>query len=324
MLSVAPSPGRTVRSSRPFYRLWKTLVVLCSTTLVTACGGTTTSELGGPTTPRCETTLSGLPSSVGSSGARLTATLVTERDCAWTITTEVPWIQVSPASGQGEGALTIVVAENEVANSRTAALAVNGARMSVRQDAAPCRFQLSDSNAAVPASGGTVIVEVAATGGCGWTASSAVSWIRGVRTSGSGSGVAQFVADPNTGPSRTGSLTIAGTSVSVTQSAPSPSASDPVPAPTPAPTPTPAPPAPAPSPPPPPAVDQFSGAVSSLSGECPSLSFVAAGRRVVTDQDTVFNAGSCGHMENGMDVEVTGLTLASGAVRATRVRLNRK
>lgn len=346
---LAPIPGGTVRHGYAAYvRLWETLVLLCSATLITACGGTTTTELGGPSALRCETTLSNLPSSVSSSGARLTATLLTTRDCAWTVTTEASWIQVSPASGQGGGTLTIVVAENDVANSRTTALSVNGSRLSVRQDAAPCRVQVSGLNAEVPASGGTITVEVSATGGCGWTASSAVSWIRGVRTIGSGSGVAEFVADPNTGASRTGSLTIAGAGVSVTQSAASPSAPSPVPGPTPAPapTPTPAPPSPAPpptptpepnptptppspappppTPPPAPVVIQLSGPVSSLLGECPSLNFVAAGRRVLTNDDTLFNAGNCRHIENGMDVEVTGLNLAGDAVQATRVRLNRR
>jgi hypothetical protein len=67
--------------------------------------------------------------------------------------------------------------------------------------------------------GGSIEGRVTANEGCGWTASSSVGWLAGVRTAGTGSGVAAFVAEPNQGPRRSGVITVAGQSFPVTQRA---------------------------------------------------------------------------------------------------------
>ena len=52
---------------------------------------------------------------------------------------------------------------------------------------------------------------VIVTGACTWTAASDVDWITITSaTSGIGNGLVQFVAAPNNGPARTGTLTIGG------------------------------------------------------------------------------------------------------------------
>jgi hypothetical protein len=53
------------------------------------------------------------------------------------------------------------------------------------------------------------------------------------------------------------------------------------------------------------------------------VSFVVAGRRVVTDAATVINGGNCRHIENGTDVDVTGVETANGVTQAIRLRLRR-
>jgi hypothetical protein len=66
--------------------------------------------------------------------------------------------------------------------------------------------------------GGSGSISVTASSGCTWTATSNVNWI--TITSGaalSGSGVVDFSVDVNEGPDRTGTLTIAGNPVTVTQ-----------------------------------------------------------------------------------------------------------
>jgi hypothetical protein len=75
--------------------------------------------------------------------------------------------------------LTIVVGQNAVATSRTAAVSVNGTRAVVTQDAAPCRYELNSSAVDLPAGGGAVTVAVAAVEGCDWSASSNVPGCRG-------------------------------------------------------------------------------------------------------------------------------------------------
>ena len=49
-----------------------------------------------------------------------------------------------------------------------------------------------------------------------WTATAGASWLH-TSSHGSGSGVATFTFDANTGPTRTGTLTIAGQALTVTQ-----------------------------------------------------------------------------------------------------------
>jgi hypothetical protein len=156
---------------------------------------------------------------------------------------------VSPTSGQGETAVTLTLAANTVANSRTATLTVNGQRFSVPQDAAPCHYSLDSSAASVGAAGGPIAVGVSATQGCTWTATTHDAWLRVQTANGSGSGTATIAVDQNTGDARTGQVSIASQAFTVTQDAYTAPAPGPSPSPLPSPTPAPSPsPTPTPSP----------------------------------------------------------------------------
>src|SRR5687767_4909334 len=77
------------------------------------CGESTVTQITGPVpATRCQAAFTGLPSSIPSSGERVTATVATNRECQWTIESEASWIQVTPTSGQGETSLSVVLAEN--------------------------------------------------------------------------------------------------------------------------------------------------------------------------------------------------------------------
>jgi hypothetical protein len=70
----------------------------------------------------------------------------------------------------------------------------------------------------VPIAGGAGSVNVQTTAGCGWTASSGAPWITITSGgSGTGNGAVQFTAAANTGPARSGTLTIAGRTFTVNQ-----------------------------------------------------------------------------------------------------------
>ena len=248
----------------PFSRIAIALAIFAA-----GCSESTVTQTTEPSPlAKCQTTLTGLPTPLPSSAARLTATISTNRDCLWTIESEASWIQVAPNSGQGEGSVSVAVAENPAAIERAAALVVNGSRVAVSQDAAPCRFELGSSSSRVSAEGGPFKVSVSAVSGCRWRASSEVPWVRVVSSDVAGSGSAQFLAEVNTAGERHGTLTIAGLPHLVQQTAtasppapsppPGPAPPSPTPeppsSPTPSPTPTPAPPpTPAPNPPPAPA-----------------------------------------------------------------------
>lgn len=84
-----------------------------------------------------------------------------------------------------------------------------------------CAPSLSTTSGSVAASGGTGMVEVVAGALCGWSAKSAVSWITITSgASGAGTGWVNYsVAANTTSSSRTGTLTIAGLTYTVTQAA---------------------------------------------------------------------------------------------------------
>jgi hypothetical protein len=298
----------------------RTVTVLLGFALMVAgCGGTELSQTTGPTPVKCQTALTGMPASLAASGGRLNATLATTRECAWTASSDVPWVTVKPATGQGDASLSVVVAENTVAASRSGAILVNDGLVRFTQQAAPCRFALDSSSARVGSQGGPVAISVSATAGCTWTASTEAAWVRTLTTRGTGSGTAEFSVQPNDGAERRATLTVAGLTMTVTQA--SATGGDPTPPPAPDPDPDPAPPSPDPSPGPEPEPVSFKGRVSSLSGLCPSLTFTADDRQVSTDAQTRFTHGNCDDMRNGIEVDIDGDVLASGVILASKVEL---
>jgi len=83
-----------------------------------------------------------------------------------------------------------------------------------------CSFTLESGSVAVSSAGGSGSAGVSAAAGCGWTTLSLASWITIVSgESGSGNGVVNYSVSPNSGPARSGSLSIAGQLFTVQQSA---------------------------------------------------------------------------------------------------------
>jgi hypothetical protein len=72
----------------------------------------------------------------------------------------------------------------------------------------------------VAAAGGTGTVNVSTTAGCAWTAAANASWLHVTSgSSGSGSGQVSYNVDANTGGARTGTLTIADKTHTISQAA---------------------------------------------------------------------------------------------------------
>ena len=141
--------------------------------------------------------------------------------CAWTATSNAPWITVTGGpSGTGNG----VVVFNAAANpgpARSGTITIGGQTLTVTQQAAACVFSISPSTQRFAAGGGTGSVGVTAGSNCGWTASASDNWITITSAAaGTGSGTVAFAVAANSGPLRTGTLTIAGQTFTVTQDEP--------------------------------------------------------------------------------------------------------
>jgi hypothetical protein len=67
---------------------------------------------------------------------------------------------------------------------------------------------------------------------------------------------------------------------------------------------------------------ELEGRVASLSGSCPAVTFSIRGQRVYTTSDTRFEDGRCSTLRNGLEVEVDGMLMSDGSVRADVVEID--
>jgi hypothetical protein len=169
----------------------------------------------------CNNTIAPTNQSVPAAGnSSLTVTVTANAGCTWSATSTVQWITVSSGTpGNGNGNVVLNVAANS-GPARNGTVTIAGQTFSVSQ-AASCTFSISPPSQSIGASGGNAAnVSVTTENGCSWTSSSNASWIKlsGQGSSGgTGSGSVNFAVESNSGPARSGTLTIAGQTHTVNQ-----------------------------------------------------------------------------------------------------------
>jgi hypothetical protein len=133
----------------------------------------------------------------------------------------VNWITVTFATGSGIGQVNYTVAANTTGVARTGTLLVAGQTVTFSQAAPSCTYTVTPTAVTAPAGGSASSVSVSSGTGCSWTAVSSASWIAiTAGASGSSNGAVNFtVAANSTSTPRTGTLTVAGQTVTVTQPA---------------------------------------------------------------------------------------------------------
>ena len=172
----------------------------------------------------CRYVLTPANQTVGASGGESTVTMAAGPECAWTATTDVGWITLTqPVSGSGNAILSFTVAPNGGAQ-RAGSITVAGQRATITQPAlaSPCSYSISPTSQNISATGGpgTPINVVSSRGDCTWSAHSNVSWIAVTSDSnGVGNGSVTFNVAANTGAARTGTLSVAGGTFTVSQAA---------------------------------------------------------------------------------------------------------
>jgi hypothetical protein len=157
-------------------------------------------------------------------GGTGTLNVIALAGCAWTASSQAPWVQVtSAASGSGNGSVTFTVAANTGA-VRVGSVTIGGQTFQVTQDAAPapapapCTYSLDVTAQAVGAAGGPAAATVRSDPACSWTAVSNVPWMSITGTpGGSGNGQVSITVAANTGSTRIGTATIAGVTFTVTE-----------------------------------------------------------------------------------------------------------
>jgi hypothetical protein len=141
--------------------------------------------------------------------------------CAWNAVANAAWITITAgSSGTGNGVVVFNAAMNAGA-ARSGTVTIGGQTLTVTQQAAPCSFSISPGAQSFAAGGGPGTVTVTTGVSCGWTAVSNVGWLTLTGgAAGTGSGSVAFEVAANAGPQRTGTLTVAGQTFTVTQDGP--------------------------------------------------------------------------------------------------------
>jgi hypothetical protein len=155
---------------------------------------------------------------VAAGGAGNISVTATAPDCAWTASSSASWLTVTSGAGTGNGTATYSVANN-TGIARTATITINGRVHTVRQEAGPCVYGLSAPSVTVGYAASTPTVNVTANAGCAWTAVSNTSFVTvtgGAIGNGNGT-VTLSVAAHRKHPVRSGTVTIAGQTFTVTQ-----------------------------------------------------------------------------------------------------------
>jgi len=160
------------------------------------------------------------PSGSFSSGSDSASVSVTasRSNCTWTTSESLSWVSLSPTSGIGSGSVTVSVDPN-TGGARSGWVSIAGKTYNITQNAAACTYGISPTSGNFGSGSGNKTVSVeASSSGCTWTTSESLSWVRLSPTSGTGSGSVTVSVDPNNGAARSGSVTIAGKTYTISQS----------------------------------------------------------------------------------------------------------
>ena len=156
-------------------------------------------------------------------GAAFTvAVRASDANCSWTAASQASFLVADQTGGQGTASVDVVVAKNS-GPARTGELQVAGQSILVDQRAAdapaPCSFTVSPIEIDVPGAGDSAEITVAGgSASCSWTATTDASFVR-IRSAvpQAGNGTLRVDVDGNDGAARVGSLTVAGTLVTIHQ-----------------------------------------------------------------------------------------------------------
>jgi hypothetical protein len=196
----------------------------------------------------CKYSVSPATATVDAPGGDVSFAVTATPGCQWTAKGTADWIAgVSPSSGTGNATIRVAVPANTGPAVRAGNIIVGDAQATVQQagvttpippppptptpEPTPppppsppppaCTVTVAPISASIDAAGGDVHLTVTAAAGCAWSSTSNVSWITiSAGAAGSGSGAVVATVAPNPGVARTGTIVVAGRTLTITQAAP--------------------------------------------------------------------------------------------------------
>jgi len=166
----------------------------------------------------CSYALAPTSRSVGVAPESFAVSVTAPPGCAWTAFSDVPWITVAGETGSGAGGFRVTSDENP-AGPRTGTVRVATQTLTVQQVGA-CAYSIKPSDYHSGRGPDTVTIDVTASGGCSWTATTDAGWITiAAGRSGVGNGTVRLEIPANSGPARTAVVVIAGKTFTLLQDA---------------------------------------------------------------------------------------------------------
>lgn len=180
---------------------------------LTLAGNTNCTPCGGG----CSYEVAPLSQAFVAAGGNSMLSVTANSGCAWTAVSNAPWINITGgATGNGSGVVQFAVLANN-GPARSSSMTIAGQTFLVTQDSG-CSFQLTPASQSFGAGGGGGTINVTSGTGCTWTAASNDAWITiNNGTPGNGNGSVNYSVGANSGPQRTGTITIAGQTFTITQ-----------------------------------------------------------------------------------------------------------
>jgi len=183
-----------------------------------ACGASSSTSVTAPSGSACSVSAKAAQSTIGAGGGTGAINVDTARECQWSATADVPWLSVmSGGTGQGAGSLTFSAAPNASTSARSGGISINGQRVPISQDAAVCDYTVAPATMTTGSAGGDVQVTVTTQAFCAWTIVPRSSWVTAPSANGTGSADLTLHVATNTGAARSGTVDIAGHSISIAQ-----------------------------------------------------------------------------------------------------------
>ncbi len=180
--------------------------------------------------PSCAYAINPTSHSASAAGGNTSVAVTTTAGCSWTTAGVPAWITLTTGTGAGagSGAVNLTVGVNS-GTARTATLTIGGQSFTVNQAAAaapppPCSYTVTPQTFTIgndERSGDQALLVTVVTGlQCAWTSTVApgTSWLT-IRSgaTGTGSGAVLIEVERNRGKARSGTLTIAGRTVTINQ-----------------------------------------------------------------------------------------------------------
>lgn len=184
-------------------------------------GGTFMADAAGVLSVNPGSLLTGLTPAamtLSSAGGASSVSVSALAGAAWNAASNAGWISLtSNTAGTGDGVVGFTVDPNTTTSQRSGTISIGGLTFTLTQKGMVCQPALSSTSASVPATVASGNVNVTVAPGCAWNAASNVAWVSVSNSGGTGNGSVNYTVQANTGAARSGTLSIAGQTFTVSQ-----------------------------------------------------------------------------------------------------------